>query len=249
VAAGWGGGRLFCATARRGWTVALSEQLAILGLALGAYAGALALHGNGFVAAFAGGLAFGAATGARFAAPTEFAENAGTLLSMAVWIVFGAVMAGPAVRHPGDGRPLVYAALSLTLARMLPVALALRGTGLRPDTVALMGWFGPRGLASVVFTLLAYLSLTETGQPADLLVAIATWTILLSVLLHGLTARPVAAWYARRLGAAGRPGAPPPAELVEVPAAPVRRGHWPAPAAAGRGPAAAPPEKRARGAE
>jgi NhaP-type Na+/H+ or K+/H+ antiporter len=210
---------------------------------------ALRSLGNGFVAAFAGGLAFGAATGARFGEPAEFAENAGTLLSMAVWIVFGAVMAGPAVRHPGDGRPIVYAVLSLSLARMLPVALALRGTGLRPDTVALMGWFGPRGLASVVFTLLAFLSLTETGQPADLLVAIATWTILLSILLHGFTAQPVAAWYARRLRAAARPDGPPLAELVDVPAAPVRRGHWPAPAEEVRAPVAAAPEKSALGAE
>jgi NhaP-type Na+/H+ or K+/H+ antiporter len=248
VAAGWGGGRLLRATARRGWTVAPSEQLAILGVALCAYLGALALHGNGFVAAFAGGLAFGAAAGARFGEPAEFTENAATLLSMAVWIVFGAVMAGPAVRHPGDGRPIVYAALSLTLARMLPVALAMLGTRLRPDTVALMGWFGPRGLASVVFTLLAYLSLTESGQPADLLVAIATWTILLSVLLHGLTAQPLAAWYARRLGAAARPDAQPLAELVDVPAAPVRRGRWPSTAGAERAPIAASPEETARGA-
>jgi sodium/hydrogen antiporter len=249
VAAGWGGGRLLGATARRGWTVAPSEQLAILGLALCAYLGALALHGNGFVAAFAGGLAFGAASGARFGEATEFAENAGTLLSMAVWIVFGAVMAGPALRHPGDGGPVAYAVLSLTLARLLPVALALLGTGLRPDTVALMGWFGPRGLASVVFTLLAYLSLTETGQPADLLVAIATWTILLSVLLHGLTAQPVAARYARRLGAAARPDAPSPAELVDVPAARVRRGLWPAPAEEVPAPVTAPPRKKASGAK
>jgi hypothetical protein len=132
---------------------------------------------------------------------------------------------------------------------MLPVALALLGTGLRPDTVALMGWFGPWGLASVVFILLAYLSLTETGQPADLLVAIATWTILLSVLLHGLTAQPVAAWYGRRLSAAACPDAPPLAALVDVPAPPVRRGHWPAPAEAARVPVAASPEQRAMGEE
>jgi len=226
AAAGWGGGRLLSATARRGWTVALSEQLAILGLALGAYAGALALHGNGFVAAFAGGLAFGAGTGARFGEPTEFVENTGTLLSMGVWLVFGAVLVGAVVRQPGDWHPVVYAALSLTLVRMLPVAVALLGTGLRRDTVALMGWFGPRGLASVVFTLLAYLSLVEARQPADALVAIATWTILLSVLLHGLTAQPLAAWYARRLRAA-RAGGPALAEEVDVPAARVRRGLWP----------------------
>jgi NhaP-type Na+/H+ or K+/H+ antiporter len=236
AAAGWGGGRVLSATARRGWTVALSEQLAILGVALGAYLGALALHGNGFVAAFAGGLAFSVGARGRFDEPTEFTENAGTLASMAVWTVFGAVLVGAAVRQLGDWRPLVYAALSLTVVRMLPVAVALLGTGLRRETVALMGWFGPRGLASVVFTLLAYLSLVEAGGPADVLVVAATWTILLSVLLHGLTAQPVAAWYARRLIAAAGPDARSMPELVDVPAARIRQGHWP--------PAASPTEPR-----
>ena len=85
----------------------------------------------------------------------------------------------------------------------------------------------PRGRwLGLGLTLLAYLSLVEARQPADALVGIATWTILLSVLLHGLTAQPLAAWYARRLGAAG-PGAPALAEGVAVPAARARRGLWP----------------------
>jgi NhaP-type Na+/H+ or K+/H+ antiporter len=109
---------------------------------------------------------------------------------------------------------------------MLPVAVALLGTGRRRDTVALMGWFSPWGLASVVFTLLACLCLVEARQPADALVGVAAWTIPLSVLLHGLTAQPLAAWYARRRSAAG-PGAPALAEGVDVPAARVRRGLWP----------------------
>ena len=83
--------------------------------------------------------------------------------------------------------------------------------GLRANTVALLGWFGPRGLASVVFTLLAFVAFEEAGRSVTTLVAVATWTILLSVVVHGLTAQPLAAWYARRLEAAkGRP-----AELVE----------------------------------
>jgi NhaP-type Na+/H+ or K+/H+ antiporter len=96
---------------------------------------------------------------------------------------------------------------------MLPVALALRGARLRPDTVALMGWFGPRGLASVVFTLLALVRLQAGNRPVDTLVAVATWTILLSVVAHGLSAGPLAAWYARRLGSSGGE----PAERADLP--------------------------------
>jgi NhaP-type Na+/H+ or K+/H+ antiporter len=82
------------------------------------------------------------------------------------------------------------------------VALALRGAGLRRDTVGLMGWFGPRGLASVVFTLMAFLEFADAGRPIDTLVAVAGWTILLSVVAHGLSAVPLSGWYARRLAAA-----------------------------------------------
>jgi NhaP-type Na+/H+ or K+/H+ antiporter len=84
----------------------------------------------------------------------------------------------------------------------VPVALSMIGTRLRFDTLALMGWFGPRGLASVVFTLLAFLRFEEAGHPIDTLVAVAVWTILLSVVAHGVSAQPLAAWYARRLEAA-----------------------------------------------
>ena len=91
--------------------------------------------------------------------------------------------------------------------------LALIGLRLRPDTIALMGWFGPRGLASVVFTLLAFDELTTAGKPIYTFVAVATWTILLSVLAHGLSAQPLSTWYARRLNAATEQNV----ELAELP--------------------------------
>ena len=106
----------------------------------------------------------------------------------------------------------LYAVLSLTLIRMLPVAIALIGTRMRRDTLLMMGWLGPRGLASVVFTLVAFDSFREAGRPHEMLFAMASWTILLSVLLHGFSALPLANWYARRLETAD-PAAP---ELVEV---------------------------------
>jgi NhaP-type Na+/H+ or K+/H+ antiporter len=130
-----------------------------------------------------------------------------------LWGICGALAVPKAILYTTDWRPFAYAILSLTAIRMIPVALAMRKTGLRRDTIALMGWFGPRGLASVVFTLLAFMTLREAGRPIDLLVSVATWTILLSVLAHGLSAKPLSAWYAKRLAKAGGPLS----ELRELP--------------------------------
>jgi NhaP-type Na+/H+ or K+/H+ antiporter len=210
---GVGGGWLLSKADDRGWTSGISQQIAIFGLALAAFFGSLMIDGNGFIAAFSGGIIFSAATGNRFSEPTEFTENAGAVLSLLVWGIFGAIAVPKAILYTSDWRPFAYAVLSLTAVRMVPVALAMRGTGLRPDTIALMGWFGPRGLASVVFALLAFMTLRETGRPIDLLVSVATWTILLSVMTHGLSAKPLSAWYARRLAKAVGPQS----ELLELP--------------------------------
>jgi NhaP-type Na+/H+ or K+/H+ antiporter len=198
VAMGAIGGWLLIQANDRGWTSARPERIVILGLGLTAYLGAVALRGNGFIAAFIAGIVFAAATRNRFVEPTEFTETISTVLSRFVWVIFGALLV-PIVIHSTLGwRPIAYAVLSLTVVRMLPIALALLGTGLRLDTVALMGWFGPRGLASVVFTLLAYTELKGAGRPIDVLMTVATWTILLSVLAHGLSAQPLSVWYAHR---------------------------------------------------
>jgi NhaP-type Na+/H+ or K+/H+ antiporter len=165
----------------------------------------VAIGGNGFIAAFVGGIVFRAASRNRFVEPTEFTETFGTFLSLLVWGILGAVLVTTVFRDNTSWRPILYAILSLTVVRMAPVALALRGVGLRRDTVTLMGWFGPRGLASVVFTLLALERFREASRPADTLIAAATWTILLSVLAHGFSATPLSGWYARRLAAAKEP--------------------------------------------
>ena len=133
-----------------------------------------------------------------------------TLVILIVWSIFGAVLVTLLFSQSFEWRPLIYALLSLTVVRMGPVALAMAGAGLRRDTVSLMGWFGPRGLASVVFTLLALVDFQNAGRPVDTLILAATWTILLSVMLHGLTAVPLSSWYARRLAATQ----PPPAEFA-----------------------------------
>jgi NhaP-type Na+/H+ or K+/H+ antiporter len=218
VAAGLLGGWLFATAVKRGWTSATGEQIGNLALAMSAFWMAKALGGNGFVAAFVGGILFGHATRERLHVATEFTETAGTLLSLFVWVAFGANLVPPLLQT-FNPLSLLYALLSLTVIRMIPVAISMLGARLRPDTSLIMGWFGPRGLASVVFVLMAYETFHEAGRGADLLVGTAAWTILLSVVLHGISAVPLANWYGRRLETAD-PAAP---ELVEVPELGVRR--------------------------
>jgi NhaP-type Na+/H+ or K+/H+ antiporter len=182
------GGTLLRAAHRRGYTSEASEQLGIVALALLAYLGSVAIGGNGFIAAFVGGLMFGASTQQSLRGPTEFTETVGLFASFFVWTVFGALFVGPILSTRIDTTAIAYAVLSLTVVRMVPHAISLMGERLRRDTIAFMGWFGPRGLASVVFTLVAVEALHESGAAFDALVEVATWTILLSIVAHGLTA-------------------------------------------------------------
>ncbi len=191
VAVGLGGGWLLRRARRSQWAAEDFTGIAVLALAVLTYAAAVSLHGNGFVAAFCGGLAFGAVAGRR--GPTElvFLEQASGLVSLLVWTAFGAV-AIPIMFDRVDLTIVLYAVLSLTLVRMVPVALASIGAGLDRNTVLFVGWFGPRGLASLVFALIA---LEELGTGADDAVAVIGLTVLLSVLAHGLTAAPLATRY------------------------------------------------------
>ena len=118
-------------------------------------------------------------------------------MSIGVWLVFGATFVGSLIRDVQDVRPIVYAILSLTVIRMVPVAISMVGSRLALQTVAFVGWFGPRGLASIVFGLLALDALTESGGATDALARTVGWTVLLSVVAHGLTANPLAARYGR----------------------------------------------------
>jgi NhaP-type Na+/H+ or K+/H+ antiporter len=218
VAVGVIGGRLLVLARARGWTSAMSEELTVLALALLSYVGAVAIGGNGFVAAFVGGLLFGASTASGVHEPVEFTETIGLFASFFVWTVFGALFVGPAITGHIEPVAILYAVVSLTLVRMVPVAAALASTGLRRDTVAFMGWFGPRGLASVVFTLIAVEELHAAGPVAHDIAEFATWTILLSVVAHGLSAGPLARIYGQRLN--GVTDIP---ELAESPEPRIRR--------------------------
>lgn len=211
AALGMLGGWLFAGAMRRRLTTRATEQIGTLALALGIYFGSVALGGNGFIAAFVGGLFFSYITRHKQHRAMEFTESLGTTLSLFVWTIFGALMVIPLITA-FNPLALFYALLSLTLVRMLPVSISLIGMRFRRDTQLVMGWLGPRGLASVVFTLIAYEAFLEVGRTSDVLFAVAGWTIVLSVLLHGFSARPLARWYASRLKSAP-PSSP---ELVEV---------------------------------
>ena len=216
--AGLVGGLLVAWATRRRWMTALSQQLVVVTLAPLTYIAALEFGGNGFVACFAAGLLFGSATRHRLHAATEFTETTGLFLSFLVWALFGVTLVAPILSHQWHWAPVVYALLSLTLVRMLPVALALIGSHLRPVTVIFVGWFGPRGLASVVFLILALDDLHIT-QLTDPLVQTVVWTIVLSVLLHGLTSNPLARAYGQHISAVR----PEPAELATYPEPRLRR--------------------------
>lgn len=196
---GGAGGFVVKAARRRGWAEGDFAGSAVLALAVCAYACALALHGNGFIAAFVGGIAFGAIGGRRGERLVPFVEETGALVSLLVWLAFGAIAVVPALTGL-TWQTVVYAVGSLTLIRMVPVAVALAGARLGGTAVALIGWFGPRGLASVVFALLA---LEDLGQhAAGQAVSVIGLTVLLSLIVHGATADPLARRYGPRIARA-----------------------------------------------
>jgi NhaP-type Na+/H+ or K+/H+ antiporter len=173
----------------RGWLQVV--PLAGAGLAFGI---AQPLDGSGFIAAFVGGLVFGALAERREEESGRLIEEGGAILSAITFVVFGATLLEPAL-HELTASVVLYAVLSLTVVRMLPVAVAMLGTGARRPTVASLGWFGPRGLASIVFAIIV---IEEGGLPHDGTMLVTVYiTIGLSVLAHGLSAAPLARRYAR----------------------------------------------------
>ena len=129
---------------RHGWTTPTSERLPFW-CSVCWPTGPRSRREATVVAAFVGGLVFGAITKGALRQPTEFAETIGMFLSLAVWGLFGLVFVGPALSGGVPLGPIAYAVLSLTVIRMMPVAVSMLGSGLRPDSVTFIGWFGPRG--------------------------------------------------------------------------------------------------------
>jgi sodium/hydrogen antiporter len=194
VAVGAVGGMALRRASERGWTVPVFEQLALAALAVIAWLLADQAGGNGFIAAFVGGAAAGTAAGPLRARVLEFSEDEGQLLNLVVFFIFG-VFAADAL---GDAtwEMVAYAVLSLTVIRMLPVAVAVVGLGLSASTIAFLGWFGPRGLASIILALVVVEE--EPGLAGiDQIFLVMTVTVLLSIFGHGVTAAPLTRRYAR----------------------------------------------------
>ncbi|MEM8993196.1 MAG: cation:proton antiporter [Acidobacteriota bacterium] len=199
---GWLGGELVDRASRTGWMNHAFQHLSALGLALLAYAGAEQLHGNGFIAAFVAGLVLGNTVSTSVSDSLyEFAEAEGQLLALLVFLVFGAWLLPHAVTHL-DWKYVAYGLSSLTLVRMAPTALSLVGAKLGAPTVLFLGWFGPRGIASILFGLLV-IDRSELVNREEIF-AVVLVTVLLSVLLHGITASAGASWYSRHAEAIDR---------------------------------------------
>jgi NhaP-type Na+/H+ or K+/H+ antiporter len=216
VIVGAGGAFLLRFAFRRGWVLDGARWVLAPALAFLAWFIALQLGGNAFVAAFVAGFAATATFGRVSDDLLEFGEVGGELLGLAVFFMFGVLV--PSL-GPFGLPTLLFAIAALTIVRMVPVAVALIGARLAPATVAFMGWFGPRGLASIVLALVAVGDGAE-GPPAfsSIVIAAVALTVTLSVLTHGLSAGPAVRWYAGAI--AHLPSGAP--ELVPTHVLPVR---------------------------
>jgi NhaP-type Na+/H+ or K+/H+ antiporter len=167
-----------------GWTSPHWLEVPVVALAAACFAAAQAIGGSGFIACFAGGLMLNSLRGRHKQATLEGAESIGETLALLTWVVFGAAIIGRMIEL-FTWQALLYAILSLTVIRMLPVYLCLVGTEISMAEKLFMGWFGPRGLASIVFAIIV----VNARLPGnDTLVAVIGITVLLSVVAHGVTA-------------------------------------------------------------
>jgi NhaP-type Na+/H+ or K+/H+ antiporter len=178
------------------------------------------MGGSGFIAAFVGGAVFGGLRRETGGHVALFLEESGGLLGAVTFILFGAVMLVPVLENL-SAAVVVYGVLSLTVVRLIPVALAMVRSGAKPPTILFLGWFGPRGLASIVF---AVILVAEADVPHEsVLLNSVFFTIALSVLLHGVTAVPLAKRYAAWFAKHG-PDTAPAFEAVPAPHQRPRRG-------------------------
>ena len=194
IAVGYLGARALDTAIERGWANAAFQGIGILSLAVFTYVSAELLGGNGFIAAFVGGMVFGNSIRHPCTFLFEFMESEGQLLMLITFLVFGAALLPEGLEHL-DVTILLYALLSLTVIRMIPIAISLTGSGIRWPAQLFLGWFGPRGLASILFVLLI---LEESDVPhRDQLLSVTVVTVGLSALLHGVSAAPFARIFGR----------------------------------------------------
>ena len=196
LAVGWIGGTLIQRMSDRGWMEETYQRLSALPMAILAFAFAESVGGNGFISAFVAGLGLTmgiTSTHVRHQIQ-EFGETEGTQLILVVFLIFGLAMVPVAAQYWG-WRELVYALASLTVLRMVPVAISMIGGKLDWKTVAFIGWFGPRGIASVLYLLMAVAAIGLEGY--ETVMSVIVLTIAISVYAHGISATPLS----RRYGA------------------------------------------------
>ncbi len=194
ILVGWFGGLLVDRASRVGWMNETYQRLSSASLAVIAYASAEAMHGNGFMAAFFSGLALGTRTPAVRERIHEFAEAEGQQLALFIFLMLGLILIPVALPY-WDMRAWIYAVLSLTVIRMIPVALSLIGSKLDWASVSFIGWFGPRGIASILYLLIVVGRIGKSGY--EYMLSVIVLTVLLSVFLHGISAVPLAHIYGR----------------------------------------------------
>ena len=179
---------------RRQWISHTWIQLPVVGLAVGCFATAQVLGGSGFIAAFVGGLLFGVRLKDHREALLRAAEGTGDTFALLTWVIFGASVVGLAFQYL-SWSIILYAILSLTFIRMVPVFVSLAGLGVNLEGKLFLGWFGPRGLASIVFAVIVLNANLPNGH---VMAHVMVWTVILSILLHGVTANRWARGYGLR---------------------------------------------------
>ena len=176
----------------RGWVTNSWRQLTVAALAVSCFAIAQKLGGSGFIAAFTGGLIFGRLCASIKQSFLLAADGTGDTMALLTWVIFGASVIGLGIGVM-SWQVLAYALLSLTLVRMLPVFISLYGLGLNTQTKLFIGWFGPRGLASVVFIVIVLNESADSpllAHSGTLAMTVVT-TVILSIVAHGLSANPL----------------------------------------------------------
>ncbi len=177
----------------RHWVTHISMNIPVIALAISCFATAQFVGGSGFIAAFCGGLLFGHLMKEQRDDLLHAAESTGELFAMVTWVLFGAAVLGHSIGFL-NWTMLIYALLSLTVLRMLPIFLSLIGSGVSTEGKLFLGWFGPRGLASVVF---AVIVLGADLPHGDTIITVTAVTVILSIVLHGITATPWANRWSR----------------------------------------------------
>jgi NhaP-type Na+/H+ or K+/H+ antiporter len=193
VVIAWVAGRLVIACDGLGWMLPWWRSVSTAAVAIVIFVAAEKLGGSGFIAAFVGGVAFGRLVLPRHPDMTFFSNDVSKVLTLISFMLFGAISLEPSFGE-FTGAMLLYAVLSLTVVRIAAVAVAMIGAHLRWQTVLYMGWFGPRGLASIVF---AAIVVEDSELPdSDPLITVVILTVAVSILLHGVTAYPGSTAYA-----------------------------------------------------